>query len=112
AAPPAKAPAKTSESAAAALVTTNVAGDLPPGGAKSGEGARDVASGKSGGGNGGMLAAGVLLGGLAFAAFHFTRRRAKASRYIQIVESASLGPKRSIVVARVGGATMVLGASE
>src|SRR5439155_20269481 len=83
-----------------------------PAGARGAAPERDAAGAKSSGGNGGMLLAGVLLAGLAFAAFHFTRRRAAASRYIQIVESASLGPKRSIVVARVGESTMILGSSE
>src|SRR6185369_11118024 len=119
AASPAKAATAAAPSGAAALTTTSVApepaaGRVAPTGEPSAAGARadsaSSSSGKSAGG--GMLAAGVLLAALAFAAFHFTRRRARSSRYIQIIESASLGPKRSIVVARVGDATMVLGASE
>jgi hypothetical protein len=61
---------------------------------------------------------GVVLGGgallaLAAAAFYFSRRRgAGRQRHIQILETASLGPKRALVVARVGDATMILGSSE
>ncbi len=61
---------------------------------------------------------GVFLGGgallaLAGAAFYFSRRRAAGrERHIQILETASLGPKRALVVARVGDATMILGSSE
>ena len=61
---------------------------------------------------------GVFLGGgallaLAAAAFYFSRRRASnGRRHIQILETASLGPKRALVVARVGDATLILGSSE
>jgi hypothetical protein len=40
------------------------------------------------------------------------RRRKAANRIVTIVETASLGPKRSLIVARVGGETLVLGSSE
>jgi hypothetical protein len=79
-------------------------------------GNHDVAlanTGPSGGTNGGVVLGGVALLALACAAFYFSRRRASGSRrHIQILETASLGPKRSLVVARVGDATMILGTSE
>ena len=41
-----------------------------------------------------------------------TRRRARRPGLIQILETAAIGPKRALLVARVNGQTMVLGASE
>ena len=53
----------------------------------------------------------LILAGLGY--WLARRRRATArERHIQILETATLGPKRSIVVARVGGETLVLGTSE
>ena len=66
----------------------------------------------------GGTSSGVVLGGgallaLAGAAFYLSRRRAAGNhRHIQILETASLGPKRALVVARIGDATMILGSSE
>ena len=55
----------------------------------------------------------MLLAGVAIAAYLFTRRkRAATHRQIEILESASLGPKRSLIVARVGEETLYLGSSE
>ena len=54
----------------------------------------------------------MLLALLAGAAYFFNRRRVAVPRLVKIVETASLGPKRSIVVARIGGETMILGTSE
>lgn len=55
----------------------------------------------------------ILLAGLAVAAYLFARRRRVPKlRQIEILETASLGPKRSLVVARVGDETLVLGTSE
>jgi flagellar protein FliO/FliZ len=55
----------------------------------------------------------LLLAGLAVAAYLFARRRRVPKlRQIEILETASLGPKRSLVVARVGEETLVLGTSE
>ncbi len=74
-----------------------------------------VLSGASSGSSapGGVVLGGVALLALAAAAFHFSRRRVAGSRrHIQILETASLGPKRALVVARVGDATMILGSSE
>ena len=41
-----------------------------------------------------------------------TRRRARRQGLIQILETAAIGPKRALLVARVNGQMMVLGASE
>jgi len=55
----------------------------------------------------------VLLAGLAIAAYVVARRRRVPKlKQIQILETASLGPKRSLVVARIGEETLVLGTSE
>jgi flagellar biogenesis protein FliO len=50
----------------------------------------------------------------AVAAFGWLRSRGRRSRgrLVSIVETASLGPKRALIVARVGNETLVLGASE
>jgi flagellar biogenesis protein FliO len=54
----------------------------------------------------------VLLVAVAGGALALTRRRARRQGLIQILETAAIGPKRSLLVARVNGRTMVLGASE
>lgn len=54
----------------------------------------------------------VLLLGVGAVAVVFARRRGGRERLIRIVETASIGPRRSLVVACVGGRTMVLGVSE
>ncbi|HEY4184714.1 MAG TPA: flagellar biosynthetic protein FliO [Polyangia bacterium] len=55
----------------------------------------------------------LLLAGLALAAYLFARKkRGLGTRRIEILETASLGPKRSLVIARVGDDTLVLGSSE
>jgi flagellar biogenesis protein FliO len=41
-----------------------------------------------------------------------TRRRARREGLIRILETAAIGPKRSLLVAKINGRTMVLGASE
>jgi hypothetical protein len=70
-------------------------------------------AGSSNAPGGGVILGGVALLALAAAAFYFSRRRAAGGRrHIQILETASLGPKRALVVARVGDATMILGSSE
>jgi flagellar biogenesis protein FliO len=58
------------------------------------------------------LLAVALLAGLGVAATLFARRRTTRVRMIRIVETASIGPRRSLVVACIGGRTMVLGVSE
>jgi flagellar biogenesis protein FliO len=54
----------------------------------------------------------LLLAGLAVSAFMLTRGRARAVRHVEVVETASLGPRRSLVVARMNGELLLLGASE
>lgn len=54
----------------------------------------------------------LVLIGIAGAAFFVSRRKAKREGLITILETAHLGPKRSLVLARVGGETMILGSSE
>jgi flagellar biogenesis protein FliO len=66
----------------------------------------------SSGGGGGVILAVMLLIGLAGSAYYFARRRGTVTRFINIVETANLGPKRSLIVARIGDETMILGASE
>jgi flagellar protein FliO/FliZ len=51
----------------------------------------------------------IALGALAFV---LSRRRSSGGRNITLIESASLGPKRSVVVADILGERMVLGVSE
>src|SRR3990172_10780134 len=60
----------------------------------------------------GPIAAGLLLAGLAAAALVMARRRGRVPRLVEIVESASLGPRRSLVVARLGDEILLLGSSE
>ena len=40
------------------------------------------------------------------------RRKKQQSNLVEIVETANLGPKRTLVVARVSGETLLLGSSE
>jgi flagellar biogenesis protein FliO len=54
----------------------------------------------------------LLLAGLAVSAFMLTRGRSRAARHVEVVETASLGPRRSLVVARMGGELLLLGTSE
>jgi flagellar protein FliO/FliZ len=66
--------------------------------------------GASPGGTGWIV---LLLAGVAGAAFWLWKRRGSPLlRQIQILETASLGPKRSLILAEVNGVTMVIGASE
>ena len=75
-----------------------------------------LAAAKAGVPGGGLRSIGVpatLLAILAAGAYFFARRRRTVSvRRIQILETASLGPKRSLVVARIGDETLILGTSE
>ncbi len=66
----------------------------------------------SDGGSSKPVAAGLLLVALAVAALFAARRRKRVSRHVEIIESASLGPKRSLVLARMGDELLLLGASE
>lgn len=49
---------------------------------------------------------------LALAALFATRRRKQAPRLVHVLETASLGPKRALVVARIGDELLILGSSE
>jgi flagellar biogenesis protein FliO len=59
-----------------------------------------------------LVAPALALLGLGALAFGLSRRRAAAGGNLRIVETASLGPKRSLVVADVMGERMVLAVSE
>lgn len=58
-----------------------------------------------------VLPAAALLA-LAAAALLASRRRRRAPRLVNVLESTSIGPKRSLVVARIGGEVLVIGSSE
>jgi hypothetical protein len=58
-----------------------------------------------------ILPVAVLLA-LAIAALLLGRRKQKASRLVQVLETTSIGPKRALVVARVGDELLVIGSSE
>ncbi len=59
-----------------------------------------------------FAAPGLAIASLAALAFALTRRRRGAARHITLLESTSLGPKRSLVIADVLGERLVLGVSE
>ena len=59
-----------------------------------------------------LAAPGFALAALGALAVALTRRRSRVARSISVVETASLGPKRSLVIADVMGERMVLGVSE
>jgi flagellar biogenesis protein FliO len=59
-----------------------------------------------------LVLAVVMLVAVAGGVLLLTRRRARRQGLIQILETAAIGPKRTLLVARVNGQTMVLGASE
>ena len=62
---------------------------------------------------GGAATAVALLAALAGAALFLSqRRRRPRGRHVEIVETTSLGPRRALVVARVGGELVLLAASE
>lgn len=58
------------------------------------------------------IGAGLLLAALAGATLVVARRRRRVPHLVEVVETASLGPKRSLVVARMGDELLLLGASE
>jgi flagellar biogenesis protein FliO len=60
----------------------------------------------------GLWAAALLLAGLAATSFALTRRRTRRIRMVEVLESTSIGPRRSLVVARLGDELLVLGSSE
>lgn len=55
---------------------------------------------------------GVVLAALAAVAFVLSRRQQRPSRQLHVMETASLGPRRSLVVAQFGGQTLLIGSSE
>ena len=59
-----------------------------------------------------LVLAVVMLVAVGGGVLFLTRRRARRPGLIQILETAAIGPKRALLVARVNGQTMVLGASE
>jgi Flagellar biosynthesis protein, FliO. len=59
-----------------------------------------------------LVLAVVMLVAVGGGVLFLTRRRARRQGLIQILETAAIGPKRALLVARVNGQTMVLGASE
>jgi flagellar biogenesis protein FliO len=59
-----------------------------------------------------VLLPALLLAGLAAAALLLSRKRARRPRFVEILESSSLGPRRSLVVARLGDELLLLGSSE
>jgi flagellar biogenesis protein FliO len=59
-----------------------------------------------------LIAPALGLAGLAVLAFTLKRRKQLAGGSIQIIEAASLGEKRSLVIADVLGERLVLGVSE
>ena len=66
----------------------------------------------SSGGHGTLLLPALLLAGLAVAAAILSRRRARLPRLVQVLETVSLGPRRSLVVAQLQGEALLIGVSE
>jgi flagellar protein FliO/FliZ len=94
----------TAETAAPAPPTLPTATTAPGGPA--------VVPGGSSGFSAGPVAAGLLLAALAAVALVLARRRRQVPRLVEVLESASLGPKRSLVLARLGDEVVLLGSSE
>jgi len=61
---------------------------------------------------GGMAAPALLLVGLGAAALVLARRRRAPGRRVVVLETTSLGPKRSLVLAQLEGEVLLLGSSE
>jgi len=61
---------------------------------------------------GSLVAPAVALAALAAAALVLRRRRRAPARRVEVLETTSLGPKRSLVLARLGDEILLLGASE
>lgn len=96
--PPPPAPASAADSVVAAAFTQSIGTSAP--------------ALQSGAEWSSLLAPGFALVALGALAFALTRRRGSTSRAITLVESASLGPKRTLVIADVMGDRLVLGVSE
>lgn len=69
-------------------------------------------SGSSDTSAGGPVLGGLVLAVLAVVAFVLSRRRARLERRMQLVETLSLGPRRSVCLVRVDGRLLVMGVSE
>jgi flagellar protein FliO/FliZ len=115
--PPAALPARVPSSipaASVAVAPSPVTRSKPTGAPVAGGVSPTLTTGSSdGAGLGKVAIPALLLAALAVAAYLFARRRRGApERHIHILESASLGPKRSLVIARVGDQTLILGSSE
>src|ERR1700712_3889348 len=54
----------------------------------------------------------VFLGLLAVTALVLTRRKKRGGQWVKVLETTSLGPKRSLVVAKLGDETVLLAISE
>ena len=54
----------------------------------------------------------VFLGLLAVVALVLTRRKKRQGQWVKVLETTSLGPKRSLVVAKLGDETVLLAISE
>ncbi|ACL65927.1 flagellar biosynthesis protein FliO [Anaeromyxobacter dehalogenans 2CP-1] len=59
-----------------------------------------------------LAAPGLLLAALAAAALLLARRRRATGRHVEVLETTSLGPRRALVLARVGDEVLLLGSSE
>lgn len=54
----------------------------------------------------------LMVAALAGLAFFLKQKKSSIARHVEVLESTSLGPKRALVVARLGNETLVLGSSE
>jgi flagellar biogenesis protein FliO len=54
----------------------------------------------------------LALGVLGIFALRFAKKRRGIGRHVSILETTSLGPKRALIVAKIGGETLLLGSSE
>jgi flagellar biogenesis protein FliO len=98
-----------------AIAERAAAPPLTPAGAGRADQGGDQGKPLAGGGSSGPSSSfigGGLLAVVGAAIFFMARKRAKQAQFIKIVETASLGPKRALVVAEVNGETLVLGSSE
>ncbi len=66
----------------------------------------------SGPGLGNLLLPAAALLALAAAALFMSRKKKQEARLVQVLETTSLGPKRALVVARLGDELLVIGSSE
>jgi flagellar biogenesis protein FliO len=75
-------------------------------------GAQDLHLPRSGLDLGGLVAPVLLLAGLALAAVFLARRRRAPGRRVVVLETTSLGQKRSLVLAQLEDEVLLLGSSE